>query len=323
MPIHNLGYREWTGQKESGRSRWKVIAGIGIRRAWQSTWLRRMVFIVWAAPLAYAIFLFAFEQASQTSGMDARVLRNVAQTLLPAESQPALREAIDNFDPSDKEKMISVVRPLVWKSTMLQLARTQTIGLILVVGLVAPSLISHDVRSRAFLLYFSRPLSRLQYIFGKFSTVAGFLLITCTIPQLMLFLFALLLSPDISVLQFTWDIPLRALLASAAIIIPTSLLALMLSSLTVESRFATFGWFCIWIFGLMAYTVSAGVNNGPPEGVLRAVFLCQMCADLSAWIMDVPLTHPQDLGLQIATTIGITLISMAVIFRKVSEPMRA
>lgn len=323
MPIHNLGYREWQGEKQSGSSRWQVIAGIGMRRAWQSTWLRRIAFLVWATPLTFGVLIFGFEQAAQTTGVDPRIMRGLAENILPVESQPALQEAINGFNPSDGKKMMQEVRPLVWKSVMLQLARSQTIGLVIVVGLVAPSLISHDVRSRAFLLYFSRPLSRFQYIFGKFSTVAGFLILTCTVPQLILFLFALLLSPDISVLAYTWDIPLRAVLSSAAIIIPTSLLALMLSSLTIESRFATFGWFCIWIFGLMAFAVSTAVNNGEPDGFLRSTYLYQLFADLSAWIMDVPLTHPEDLDMQIATAIGISIVSFAVIFKRVSAPMQA
>ena len=42
MPIHNLGYREWKGELEPSSTRWTVVAEIGIRRAWQSSWLRRL-----------------------------------------------------------------------------------------------------------------------------------------------------------------------------------------------------------------------------------------------------------------------------------------
>ena len=43
--------------------------------------------------------------------------------------------------------------------------------MVLMVGIIAPPLISQDVRSRAFLLYFSRPLARWQYALGKLATV--------------------------------------------------------------------------------------------------------------------------------------------------------
>src|SRR3990167_4532052 len=45
--VNRLGYRGWSGQLESGWMRWTVISSVGIRRAWQSRWLRRMLFFAW------------------------------------------------------------------------------------------------------------------------------------------------------------------------------------------------------------------------------------------------------------------------------------
>jgi len=205
---------------------------------------------------------------------------------------------------------------------ILQLQRSQCIGLVFVVGLVAPSLISQDVRSRAFLLYFSRPLTRLQYIMGKFATVAAFLLVTTTLPQLLLYLFAVLLSPDISVIAYTWDLPLRAVLASVTMIIPTSLLALMLSSLTVETRFATFGWFAIWIFGLAAYVVMERLSGDTSELILHLSFLYLLFGDLSAKILGIPLLTSH-FEIELAFVVAMSVICFAVIFHRVSAPLRA
>ena len=323
MPIHNLGYREWDGERESGSSRWTVISGIGIRRAWQSQWLRRIAFVVWAPPLVYGIFIFLFEQfLKPNSGMDPRGFLPALAFVLPRELGPQIQALMLSLPDLTPEQMLSEVRPLFWKSVMLQLQRSQSIALVMVVGLCAPSLISHDVRSRAFLLYFSRPLTRAQYILGKFGTVAFFLMITCTLPQLILYLFAVLLSPDISVLAYTWDIPLRVLLASATMIIPTSLLALMFSSLTTESRFATFGWFFIWIFGLAAFTMMVNMNGDASETVLRLSFLFLLFNDLSAAILGLT-TMTGQLQTQFVFVVALSAICATIIFRKVSAPLRA
>lgn len=322
MPIHNLGYREWDGERESGSSRWSVIAGIGIRRAWQSQWLRRIAFVVWAPPLVYGIFIFMFEQfLKPNSGMDLRGFGGALSVILPREVGPEVLEMLRNLPSMSDEQLLSEVRPLFWKSIMLQMQRSQCIGLILVVGLCAPSLISHDVRSRAFLLYFSRPLTRTQYILGKFSTVAFFLVITCTLPQLVLYLFAVLLSPDISVVAYTWDLPLRALIASAMMIIPASLLALMFSSLTTESRFATFGWFFIWIFGLAAFTMMRNMNGDTSEMILRLSFLFLLFNDMSAAILG--LSSAEMVETQFVFAIALSAICATIIFRKVSAPLQA
>jgi ABC-2 type transport system permease protein len=323
MPIHNLGYREWEGERESGSSRWKVVAGIGIRRAWQSMWLRRIAFVVWAPPLVYAVLIFVFEQfLGKQSGIHPRDFGRGLELFLPAEAAPGVLMVLNNVDSATSQELLTVVRPVFWKAVLLQLQRSQCIGMVFVIGLVAPPLISQDVRSRAFLLYFSRPLTRLQYIIGKFSTVAAFLLLTTTLPQLLLYLFAVLLSPDISVIAYTWDLPLRAIAASLIMIIPTSLLALMLSSLTVETRFATFGWFSIWIFGLGAFLVMQRLSGETSELILHLSFLYLLFGDLSAKILGIPMLTSH-FEVEFAFVIALSVICFAVIFHRVSAPLRA
>ena len=121
--------------------------------------------------------------------------------------------------------------------------------ILFLLGFIAPGLIARDVRSRAFLLYFSRPIGRIEYMMGKLSILAVFIGLVSTAPALLLYVFAVAMAPDLSVLADTWDIPLRIIGGSALLIIPTASLALMFSSLTQESRFASFAWFAIWTLG--------------------------------------------------------------------------
>jgi hypothetical protein len=44
----------------------------------------------------------------------------------------------------------------------------------------------------------------------------------------------------------TWDLPLKVIASSLVLMVPTALLALAYSSLTAESRIASFAWFATW-----------------------------------------------------------------------------
>lgn len=323
MPIHNLGYREWEGERLSGGSRWTVVAGIGIQRAWQNMWLRRIAFVVWAAPLMYGVLIFFGEQylTSQSAVVPLGADRLLAQ-LLPDEAMPEIRQTLGNLNQMSPEERLTVVRPVLWKAVLLALQRSQMLGLVLVIGLVAPPLISTDVRSRAFLLYFSRPLTRFQYIFGKFMTVATFVSLVLLLPQLLLYLFAVLLSPDISVVAYTWDLPLRCIVMFIAVATPAILLALMLSSLTVETRFATFGWFAIWIFGLVAYMVMFNTNQDVSGIALRLGVLFLLFGDVAVKVLGFAGVNG-NFDTQIIFVVALSAICAAVIFRKVSAPMKA
>ena len=63
MALHNLGYRPWSGQLIEPWKRVMVISRIGIRRAWQSGWLRRMVYVAWLPTAWFALGFYIFEQS--------------------------------------------------------------------------------------------------------------------------------------------------------------------------------------------------------------------------------------------------------------------
>lgn len=62
--VNRFGYRGWSGELESGAMRWTVISAVGIRRAWQSRWLRRMLFFAWMPAVLFGIGFFVWEQAA-------------------------------------------------------------------------------------------------------------------------------------------------------------------------------------------------------------------------------------------------------------------
>ena len=159
---------------------------------------------------------------------------------------PKVDELANGLETGDDEK----TRNIVWSWLLMTFFRyPQALLILFLIGTIAPALISRDLRSRAFLLYFSRPIGKFEYIFGKLCIPMAFIMFVTTLPALALYVFAVMVSPDLSVIWSTWDIPFRIVGATIALVIPTASLALMLSSLTQESRFASFAWFAIWALG--------------------------------------------------------------------------
>jgi ABC-2 type transport system permease protein len=72
-------------------------------------------------------------------------------------------------------------------------------------------------------------------------------LVITMLPAVALWLMGVLVSPSISVAFETWDLPVRVVIASLVLAVPTVLLALAYSSLTAESRIASFAWFATWV----------------------------------------------------------------------------
>lgn len=252
MPRHDLGYRAWQGSRMPALIRPLHVARSGVSLVWRRRWLRIMIVLAWLPIIVPAFGIFAFEFSSTDPGMG----RAAFQFLRGPMQRPDLAAATLT-DPNS-------VRHEVWSILILAFFRyPQLSAMVLLVGVIAPMLVSYDLRSKAYLLYFSRPLSITEYIVGKSAVVWFFLAMIVTVPALALYVVGVLLSPSISVVNETWDIPLRILAASMVLLIPTTSLALCFSSWTSESRYATFSWFAVWVMGYVAYQILTFAGSSP------------------------------------------------------------
>ncbi len=241
MPLHDVGYRAWTGSPRPGGAA-AVIASTGIRLTWKNRWLRRVLFFAWRPAVMFAAGFFAFELALDVGAITAgrpAVGRLDGFQMIGTLVAESLGGRLD--DPA-------AARRTVWSRLLLAFMRApQAMLLAVVVGLVAPRLIADDLRAKAWLFYFTRPLSRLDYILGKLGVLAVIVSLITLLPAIALWLVGVLVSPSISVAVGTWDLPLRIIAAALAVTLPTALLALAYSSLTAETRIAAFAWFATWV----------------------------------------------------------------------------
>ena len=212
---------------------------------------------------------------------------------------------------------------------------SQAILIMMIVGFVAPALVSQDLRPRAYLLYFSRPIGKLEYIFGKLAVPAAYIMFVSTFPALLLYIFAILMSPSADVFWTTWDIPIRIVISTFVLILPTASLALMLSSLTEESRYASFAWFAVWILGhgaWLAITFGEAIRQELDRGdelVAQSYMvtswsplsLYNNLGDVQSWVFG--FCNFSDIWPAFTVLVAITVVSFMVLYRRVAAPLRA
>jgi len=239
-------------------------------------------------------------------------------------------------------ELVDYLRPTLWAQILFTFfIIPQAFSVVIVIGMVAPKLISRDMKNRAFLLYYSRPIKPWQYLLGKCGIVWVFLAGLTTLPALILYCMGVALSPSMSVLLVTWDLPLRIILASVVLCVPTTLFALTLSSLTRESIYASFGWFAVWIMGSIAYgimTVVEGVvrmnNNVDPDQPNFVGFVesgldgnwswlspLQTLENLQSWVFGMD-QETGSIGLAFGLVSLVCVICLIILRRRIVAPIR-
>lgn len=317
MPIHDLGYRNWDEPPQAIGLRWVMIGKTGIRNAWKNKWLgRSMVFLLFPVAIVGASIFF-FEQAGEQPGARMAFARTLSQYRGASE---LANEVIINPD---------LVRHDVWSYLIFAFfSYPQAVGMVMIVGLIAPRLIAQDVRSRAFLLYFSRPLTPREYVLGKAMTIWFYLALITTIPALGLYLLGIALSPGISVVVDTYDLPVRIILASLVLIVPTTSLALCFSSLTSESRYAGLMWFATWSLGWVLFSVMRTVvvmqtssTQVAFENNWSLISLYHTLGEVQVWIFGLQPDFSKVLPSIVLLSV-ITVVSWSILMRRVTAPLR-
>ncbi len=169
MPVHDLGYRAWLGRRVPRLLRPWVVAKSGIALVWRRKWLRLMILVAWLPIVFPSLGIFVFEFSSTEPDFQQLIVQLMRSPLL---NQAEIADAI-LADPDS-------ARHQVWATLILAFFRyPQAIAMVLVVGMIAPMMISYDLRSKAYLMYFSRPLTPGEYIAGKTAVVWFFLSVDC------------------------------------------------------------------------------------------------------------------------------------------------
>ncbi len=112
---------------------------------------------------------------------------------------------------------------------------------LLAIAWFGAGLIANDRKTNAHLLYFSRPMTRMDYVLGHFLTVATFGVYAQLVPVLLICLSATFNSPDFSFLTDEWPLILASIGYGLMFVCVTSSIVLAISSLFKRKAFALVG----------------------------------------------------------------------------------
>lgn len=235
MPIHTQNYRHWEGTlKPQNYTRWWVIAKAELKLLAK----RKIVRLIVAIPPAIYFLVNA------TLIYLGNLFENI---VLPFEIDAAF--------------FMGFLFGIPYISGYL---------LALISIFSGAGLIADDLKSNALSLYLSKPISWYDYLIGKFIVIGTLLTCVTLIPGLLLFLENVLLS-DFTFFKENYWVFFSIILYSVIITVITSLLMLLFSSLTTNSRYATIGFCAVW-FGL------------PVIGeILKEVFSSSTVVIVSVW----------------------------------------
>jgi ABC-2 type transport system permease protein len=171
--IADLTYRRYEGSLGSTRSRWKVVAKATMRGAFRkrSMWVLCVISMWYYLAMSAVLYFF--------------------------QSQAAGAAAAGTPGGGQAQKMVETIfSTLVWKDQFLHGIGFGNLFYFIIALIIGSGVIANDFRSNALLVYLSKPLSKTDYLVGKWMGVFIPMLIAIAIPHLLFFLYGALSFAD-------------------------------------------------------------------------------------------------------------------------------
>ena len=195
MPIHDQGYRRYSGTRAQAGHAWLVIAQAGVRTLLARRAFIGLLLLSWVPFLVRAVQIYAATNLPQARFLapDARMFRTFLEQ--------------------------------------------QEVFLFFITVYAGTGLIANDRRANALQIYLSKPLTRVEYIFGKFAILLALLLLVTWVPAVLLLVIQVVFAGSFTFLvQHLFLLPAITLF-SLIQVSAVGLAMLALSSLSKSSRY--------------------------------------------------------------------------------------
>jgi ABC-type transport system involved in multi-copper enzyme maturation permease subunit len=135
--------------------------------------------------------------------------------------------------------------------------------LIILLLLCGAGLISDDLKYNSIQLYFSRPLKKREYFFGKVFVIVFFLFLVTLVPGLILFIMKMVFAGNLKLFtSYPW-LPLSIIGYSFLVTAFFSFYGLFLSSLSKNRRYVSVLIFGIYFFSHIIFRIFDGIFKNP------------------------------------------------------------
>jgi ABC-2 type transport system permease protein len=211
MDIREKGYSHWEGELKASRYNWLPIFLNGIKTVFKKKFAK---FVFAMSGSTFVIFLLAVYVSTKP---ELKILSELVRLL---------KSDADLFKTFYANGFL-----IFW--------------LVILSIFSGADLISSDLKFKAFPLYFARPLSRGDYLLGKFSVILFYLLLFTLVPGILLLLFKMI---------FTGSLAVSPLLLLAILVFPLlecvflASLTLALSILSANTKFIQIAIFLVYMF---------------------------------------------------------------------------
>lgn len=196
MPVFEQGYRRFDGElSRKNRVIPMVMENVRTRVRWW-TWLLLLFSSVWPWVIFGAVTFF-FTMLPKMTGSAPIVPAGIAMPTMAYETGTNL----------DGKVLISMLQGgspyLFWDAL-----QWSTLWALVMPAICCAGILASDRRTGALQIYFARPVTRQDYLFSKFLTVAMFTLMVTAVPAMLLWFEACLFSPNSKFVIDTWFVPL-------------------------------------------------------------------------------------------------------------------
>jgi hypothetical protein len=225
MPVFEQGYRKYVGERSSG-SRVPLIAWENIRprMKWWG-WVLLFLLNFWPYVI-YAVLIFMTTLGTSMFG---------ARPVMP-QSPPTV--VFGNGNGPNPGAVLGLLRGdmlgLVW-----ELLQHASFAAVIFPSVVAAGLLASDRRTGGLQIYFSRPITKLDYMLGKILAATCFVALTTVVPCLLLWIESVAFGSASTFTWRTWVAPLAIVGASAFYALWTVALVLSLSAVMRRPAFVT------------------------------------------------------------------------------------
>jgi ABC-2 type transport system permease protein len=214
--VREKGYSHWDGTLGERRFPWWPVTRTGIQLAFRKKAFRFIFAMAFLPPFVALGGLYVSERLE-----DFKALVKSNQTLL-------------NIDPGYFSGFLSNGSTLF--------------ALVLVLVFAAAGLIADDLKHNSLQLYFSRPLRKMDYLVGKMSVIAFFVLVLTAFPYLLLVVFKLIFAGSFKFLaQYPW-LPLSILGYALVLTVFLAFYILLLSASSRNTRYVSILIFTTYVF---------------------------------------------------------------------------
>ena len=224
MPIHDLSYTHWSGQRRDTSPVW-VLARAQLRAVLQRRAVRFLLLVAGIFTLVWIAMIY----------LESHALR------------------------SGPLSQLAGVLEVDAASFRTFFVRQRLVHLLLCLALA--DLIAIDRRHRALQIYLSRPLDGRDYVVAKWLAVAAVLSCATWIPGLLLIAIKSILRGDVAWLAASPWLPLAVLAYGACVAVPLGFLTLALSSLSRSARQASAALFAVLVLATAAGQALAALTH--------------------------------------------------------------